>query len=311
MESENFVIEVGADDAGMATGLVGTRHRFSRPGPRVLVTGALHGDEVTATGAIWRLREMLAHAPVAGSLTLIPCVNQLAVRASRRHIPLELSDLNRQFPGRRDGALGERLAAALVELLGEHDALIDVHTAGLSTCFALLDHIADAGLHQRVVRWAEASGLPVIGEMPPELSDAQGIDRSWSSWAVRSGKPAITMELAGFHAIEVEAAVQGAHALMAMLLAAGNAVEGGGTGPARLPALVRSEIHSGAGGLFEVERKPGERAAQGDRLGVVRSLSGEPRFVLTAPQECLILAVQPLSAVSVGSWLATLAVAGG
>src|SRR5262249_10996048 len=152
-----------------------------------------------------------------GSATLIPCVNQLAMRASVRQIPLEGSDLNRQFPGRMDRTLGERLAAALVKLLGEHDALIAVHTAGTSTLVILLAHIEDERVAGRVAAWATTSGLPVLGEMPAEQSNLQGLDRSWSAWATRLGKPAVTMELAGFHRLETEAARMGAAALLAML----------------------------------------------------------------------------------------------
>jgi len=325
MRAEPIAIAVGADEAGMATGLLGARYRFGdTAGPRVLATACVHGDEVTSTGALWYVAERLGAAPLGGSVTLIPCANQLAMRASRREIPLEGADLNRAFPGRADGTLAERLAAALVALLGEHDALIDVHTAGWATPFVLLDHIADAALRGRVVRWAGASGLPVVGEMPAEQSDLKGLDRSWSAWAVKLGKPAMTLELSGFHTLESDTARRGAEAVLAMLAAAPQAVGGRGTAAgAVLPSPKRSrfgfaqageiewrrtEIYAGSGGLFEALRRPGESIAAGERLGVVRSMLGEAREVATAPADGLILALQPVSAVHVGSWLATLAV---
>ncbi len=310
MPAEAIAIAVGADEAGHATGLIGTRYRLGDGGgPRVLVTGCVHGDEVTSTGALWYVAERLADASLGGSVTLIPCANQLAMRASTRQIPLEGADLNRAFPGRADGTLAERLAAALVALLGEHDALIDVHTAGWATPFVLLDHIADGGLRGRVVRWAGASGLPVIGEMPAAQSDLKGLDRSWSAWAVRLGKPAVTIELSGFHTLESATARRGAEAVLAMLAAAPRAVGGGGTAaPAVEIEWRRTEMYAGSGGLFEALCRPGERVAAGERLGVVRAMQGEPREVVTAAADCLILALQPVSAVHVGSWLATLAV---
>ena len=306
MRTEPLDIRVGSDDDGTSSGLVGRRYHFDdRPGPRVLVTACVHGDEVTSTAALWHLAEQLVPARLTGSVTLIPCVNQLAARASTRQIPLEGSDLNRQFPGRPDGSLGERLAAALVGLLGEHDALIDVHTAGWSSCFVLLDHIDQPDLANRIAGWATASGLPVIGEMPAEQSNLQGLDRSWSSWAVRLGKPAVTIELSGFHRLEIDAARRGAAALMAMLAAAPRLTA---SGAAPKLALRRAEIFAGSGGLFETERQPGERVGRDDRLGVIRSLQGEVRETVTANRAGTIIALQPISAVHVGSWLATLAV---
>jgi len=310
MRVEPIAIAVGADEAGMASGLVGARYRLGDgAGPRVLATACVHGDEVTSTAALWYAAERLADARLGGSVTLIPCANQLAMRASTREIPLEGADLNRAFPGRPDGTLAERLAAALVTLLGEHDALIDVHTAGWATPFVLLDHIADAALRGRVVRWAGASGLPVVGEMPAEQSDLKGLDRSWSAWAVRLGKPAVTIELSGFHTLESETARRGAEAVLAMLAAAPQAVGGQGTQAGAVEIeWRRAEIHAGSGGLFEALRRPGERVAAGERLGVVRSMLGEARETATAPADGLILALNPISAVHVGSWLATIAV---
>lgn len=306
MRTEPIDIRVGVDDEGVASGLRGRRYVFDRPGPRVLVTGSLHGDEVTSTAALWYVAERFADAGLGGSTTIIPCVNQLGARLSTRHIPLEISDLNRQFPGRRDGALGERLAAALVALLEEHDALIDVHTAGWSSCFVLLDHVSDPDLDRRVIGWAGSTGLPVIGEMPAAQSDLQGLDRSWSAWAVRIGKPAVTMELAGFHRIETEAARRGADAVLAMLRAAPRLAE-----PAVAERLQwrRFEIYAGSGGLFETDRAPDQRVSRGGRIGAVRSMQGEIREIVTADRDGLIIALQPVSAVQIGSWLATLAVA--
>lgn len=310
MQIDPLDIAVGLDEEGHATGLQGQRFRFDAEGPRLLLTGCLHGDEITAAGALWRVAEALPRRPgLGGGVTVIPCVNQLAARASRRHIPLEITDLNRQFPGRPEGSLGERLAAALVALLAEHDALIDLHTAGWSDCFILLDHVADAALAARATAWAARSGLPVIGEMPAAESDLQGLDRSWSAWAMRSGKPAVTMELSGFHRLEVAAAERGAAAALAMIEAAPALLAASPPEMPERPRLRRSELYAGAGGIFETTRRPGERVAAGATLGCIRALTGAVRDLVVAEADGLILALQPVSAVHVGSWLATLAVA--
>ncbi|HWA45432.1 MAG TPA: succinylglutamate desuccinylase/aspartoacylase family protein, partial [Hypericibacter adhaerens] len=220
MRRQPLEISLGNDDPGLSTALRGWQFKTGARGPRLLVTGAVHGDEVTASAAIWHAAEQLADWITTGSVTLIPCVNVLAVRASRRQVPLENIDLNRRFPGRPDGLLADRIAHALTRLLETHDALIDVHTAGWSVPFVLLDHFADARLERRVLRWAACSALPVVGEMPAKIANLQGLDRSWSAWAVRQGKPAVTMELSGFHGIDHVGAHRGATAIINMLSAA-------------------------------------------------------------------------------------------
>lgn len=300
-------ITVGVGRSGVeGLELSGKRYRFGEGGPRVLVTGALHGDEPTSIGAFWYLAERLAGAALAGSVTVIPCVNALGVWASTRLIPLENTDLNRAFPGRHDGCLAERLGAALVDLLGEHDVLIDVHTAGWCVPFVLLDTVADRALAARVARWAATSGLPVIGEMGADLAALQGLDRSWSAYALTKGKPALTLELAGFHTLDSACARLGGEVLLKLLRAAADLGRPAGE-PPRLPC--RLEIYGNSSGLFEAYRQPGDRLAAGETVGVVRAVDGTVRETVPAGHEGLLLALQPISAVHCGSFLATLAVA--
>jgi predicted deacylase len=308
MKSEQFEIAVGNDDIGAASGLVGLRHNLGAPGPRILLTGAVHGDEVTASAALWRVAEALPKSGIGGQVTIIPGVNQLGIRGSQRWVPIEGSDLNRQFPGRRGGSLAERLAAALVTLLDDHDVLIDVHTAAWCTNFVLLDHIPDHDLARRVVAWAGASGLPVIGEAPAEVSDLQGLNRSWSAWAVGLGKPAVTIELAGFHTIDVASAEHGAAAVLAMMKATPVVLAPAPAGAPPLASLCRTEIFADAGGLFENARQPGEWVKAGQTIGAIRSLLGQHKATITAPQDGLILSLPSISAVQVGAHLVTLAI---
>ncbi|MFZ5790428.1 MAG: succinylglutamate desuccinylase/aspartoacylase family protein [Pseudomonadota bacterium] len=308
MRRDRFDIKLGSDDPGLSTGLTGWRYRASGRGPRILVTGAVHGDEVTSSAAIWHASEQLADWVTAGQVTMIPCVNQLAVRASRRQVPLENADLNRRFPGRADGLLADRLAHALVRLMAEHDALIDVHTAGWSVPFVLLDHFADARLERRVTGWAAASGLPVVGEMPAAIANLQGLDRSWSAWAVRQGKPAVTMELPGFHTIDHVGAHRGANAILNMLTALPMLSKRPPKGGPETAPLVRRALHSNLGGLFEAERKPGDKVRQGERIGWVRNFAGEPLGEIKAPEAGFLLEIQAISALHVGMRTATLAV---
>ena len=307
MKIESFEIAVGRDDPGISTGLVGRRFDTGRPGPKVLLTGALHGDELTATGALWRVMERLDSTDIGGQFTIIPLVNQQGARQSRRHVPLATTDLNRVFPGRKDGELGERLAAALAELMNSHDALIDVHTAGWCTQFLLLDHIDDCELQGRVYRWADSSGLPAFGEMPPEQANLQGLDRCWTTWVVRNGKPAVTIELSSLMTLDSAGAEKGAEAILKMLRDLPRALaDKNGAAPIK---RVRKEIYSETGGLFETACNVGDKVKAGAIIGRIRTILGDAQETVTAPSAGEVIALNPVSAVMVGTHLATLAVA--
>ena len=296
------LIEIPGCDDGDAV-LRGAR--FEGPGgPRVLVTAGLHGDEVTSVAALWYVAERLAADPVGATVTVLPCVNPAAIRASSRTIPLDGSDVNRCFPGDRAGSTAERIAAALFALLEDHDALIDVHTAGLCVPFVLVDPVSDPTARASLWAWASASGLPVVGELAADRRDLQGLARSWSASAVGAGRPALTVELPGARTLLAAEARAGAAALHALLRAV-SSTHGAAPSPSH-----RVEMFADAAGLLELEVTPGLHVQAGDVLACVRTFEGERRSWVRAQADALVLAVQPLSAVRAGSWVLTLAVEG-
>lgn len=136
----------------------------SRPGPHVLITGGVHGDEFEPMAAIRQLMGLLKPAELAGSVTLVPVVNQPAFLQGHRTAEDGL-DLARTCPGRADGSITERIAHALSELIRSADFYIDLHTGG--TGLDVLP-LAGYGMHpdeailaqQR--RMARAFNLPIV-----------------------------------------------------------------------------------------------------------------------------------------------------
>jgi len=98
-------------------------------GPRLLVLGAVHGNETCGTRAIERvLREFDAGAwtLARGSVTFVPVTNPLAYRRGQR---MGDRNLNRNLHPTRDPVDNEdRIANVLCPLLAEHDVLLDLHS---------------------------------------------------------------------------------------------------------------------------------------------------------------------------------------
>jgi predicted deacylase len=209
--------------------------------------------------------------------------------------------------------LAERTAAALVRLLEDHDALIDVHTAGWCIPFVLTDRVDDADFEARIEQWAAVISLPVIREMSDDAAALQSLHRSWSAWAVNQRKPAFTLELSGFQRLEHDAALRGGDSLLALIQAMELALPSDGRAASARPGSVRhrvrrAEVFADAPGLFETIRVPGDAVQKGDLIGWIKSIQGETRQSVVASRRGDVLALQPVSAVHAGSWLVTLAV---
>ncbi len=99
------------------------------PGPRLLVTGAVHGNETCGTLAIRRvLAELESGALVLrrGSLTLVPVCNPLAFQRGQRAGDRNLNRALLPKPQPQDNE--DRLANWLCPLLAAHDGLLDLHS---------------------------------------------------------------------------------------------------------------------------------------------------------------------------------------
>lgn len=106
-------------------------HQFAglKPGPRLLVTAAVHGNEVAGVGAIQRVLQMLDEGSLTllqGTLTMIPIVNPLAHRLQRREGDRNLNRNLRLTPIPQD--FEDRIANQLCPWLAASDVLLDLHS---------------------------------------------------------------------------------------------------------------------------------------------------------------------------------------
>jgi predicted deacylase len=141
------------------------------PGPHVLITGGVHGDEFEPMAAIRQLMTEIRPAELRGRVTLVPVVNEPAFALGLRTADDGL-DLARTCPGRADGSVTEQIAFALSALIRSADLYIDLHTGGTRLMvWPLTGYV----LHrdERVLnmqrRMAGAFGLPLIWGTDPTL----------------------------------------------------------------------------------------------------------------------------------------------
>ncbi len=100
-------------------------------GPVLLVTSALHGDELNGIEIIRRLRGNKALNRIKGTLILIPVVNVFGFVGQSRYLP-DRRDLNRSFPGSPKGSMAARLANLMVtDILPSCTHMIDLHTGAI------------------------------------------------------------------------------------------------------------------------------------------------------------------------------------
>ncbi len=106
-------------------------HKFSAlaPGPRLIVTGAVHGNEVAGTRGIERVMAEIDSGAldiVRGSVTFVPICNPLAYVNQRRFGERNLN--RRLIPTATPTEYEDHIANVLCPLLAEHQVLLDLHS---------------------------------------------------------------------------------------------------------------------------------------------------------------------------------------
>ena len=98
-------------------------------GPKLIILGAVHGNETCGTRAIERLIGEIDSGALRierGTLTLLPVTNPLAYELKRRQGD---RNLNRNLrPNAAPQDFEDRIANALCPLLDAHDVLLDLHS---------------------------------------------------------------------------------------------------------------------------------------------------------------------------------------
>jgi predicted deacylase len=116
-------------------------------GPRLIVTGAVHGNETCGTKAILRVIEDIEATRLtiaAGAVTFVPVTNPLAYAKGER---AGERNLNRNLTPSEDPVdFEDRVANRLCPLLARHEILLDLHsTRAKNTAFAMLGPLDNDG----------------------------------------------------------------------------------------------------------------------------------------------------------------------
>jgi predicted deacylase len=187
------------------------------PGPTVLLAAGTHGDEWEGQLIARQILEQITPEKLAGRIIVLPSHNLPAVRAASRCSPIDGENLNRAFPGDRDGGPTAMLADYVeAHLLPECDYAIDLHSGGSASeypacAFLRIDN--DPRRTREKVAAAIALGLPYS-----IVVDARAENRTFSAAADRQGVVMVATELGGGGRVNLGVLAQAGEAVRRLLV---------------------------------------------------------------------------------------------
>lgn len=265
--------------------------RAKKPGPRVLLTGCVHGDELNGLGII---RDLLYDQPpklVRGTLICVPVVNVYGLEHHTRYLP-DRRDLNRDFPGTDKGSISSRLAYVIFnEVVRQCDLMIDFHSAAVRrTNYPNVR----ADLSNPAVRaLARSFGCELI-------VNGKGPVGSLRRSATAAGVPCVILEAGEVWKIEssvVEVGVRGVMNVLKNL----EMVRGKVVLPRYQTRISRTTwVRAERGGTLSFAVNPGDIVEKGQVLATNYNIFGDERSQLLAPSDGVVLGMTTMPVVKPG-----------
>ena len=287
----------------------------AKPGPRLYLGAAIHGDEVNGIAIVAKVIAAIDPAQLAGSIVCVPVQHPLAFYADHRFpvsqfmkSPLDQAPIDAWtvFPGDIKGNLAQIVAGKLFSLIRECSCAIDIHTptrGGRYVPIAILPSMSLGPSAERALWLAEqcATGFIVRGERGMYVS--RGIS---CVEATAAGVPAFTFEIGEGGRLEQSVTDEGARCITNALIGLGM-IEG----ERKLPPVAHMMsdfmgLRASKGGLLRTEVELGAVVERDQLLATIVDIWGDTVETIRAPVAGVFVRSTTLSNVATGERAATL-----
>lgn len=290
----NFTVEPGKKKSGFLRigggefQLPATILHGEQPGKTVLITAGIHAEEYVGIQSALELSEMLKVQKIAGTVVIVKVVNRKAFELrSGSDSHEDGKNLNRVFPGSKEGTWSERLAYAIEkELLSIADYYIDLHSGDSYEQLTPYVYYAGAAAKEVVEQSREMAQQADV----PYMVGSNVAMGGCYNYAASLGIPSILLErgqMGGWTKEESHSTRRDVRNILCHL----GIYQGEKDYRNYYPLEVKDLCYQAANeqGLWYPCKKPGDMIQQGDMLGVIKDYEGKILEVCKAEYGGVIL----------------------
>ncbi|BBA80049.1 succinylglutamate desuccinylase [cyanobacterium endosymbiont of Rhopalodia gibberula] len=269
-------------------------------GPKLWLSAAIHGDELNGVEIIRQVVENVEPKLLSGTLIAVPIVNVFGLIGQSRYLP-DRRDLNRSFPGSKNGSLASRLAYLFMkEIVSRSTYGIDLHTASMHR--TNLPQIRANLQDSETRRCAQAFGAPL-------LVHAMTRDGSLRQAATKRGIPILLYEggeALRFDKEAIRMGVEGIERVMEYLEMYQFFVH---KNPVKSIEVDKSKwIRASRSGIFRLEVTLGEKVLKKQKLGIIADAFGESSIKVRASVNGIVIGYTQNPLVNQGDGIVHLAI---
>ncbi len=249
-------------------------------GPILLLMGGLHGDEINGVEIVRRIIERDLHKPLIGTVICIPILNIYGFIHFSRFVP-DGKDVNRSFPGNKNGSLASRVAYYLMkDIIPKIDYGVDFHTGGADRAnYPQIRCVLNDPINEELAAAFHAPFTLHSKYRPKSLRQA----------AARRGKKILVYEggeSSRFDEFAIEEGIKGTLRLMQHLKMTDKA-----EAPAYSNKIVKNSswVRAKNSGVFLSAVKYGDKVQKGKVLGSINDPLGDYKLEIKSPANGYII----------------------
>ena len=269
-------------------------HRSNQDGPVLALMAGMHGDEINGMEIVRRILDLDLHRVKRGTVVCMPITNVYGFLNFSRDVP-DGKDVNRSFPGSKNGSLASRVAYNLThQIIPFIDFGIDFHTGGaMRTNYPQVRAMLNNGMNQEL---AHAFSAPFTIDSPFRPN-------SLRKEASKKGKNIIVYEAGEslrFDQHGIDEGISGALRLMRHLKMIDEAPE-----PKEENRIIWSTswVRAKHAGLFQPDVQPGQLVHKGESVGTITDPFGEFKEKVKASETAYVIGLNNSPVVNAGDAL--------
>ena len=254
-----------------------------QPGPTVLISAGIHNAEYVGIQAAIELSNELDVSELRGNVILLPLANRSGFENRTMSMVYEDGkNLNRVFPGDREGSEADKLAHMLFEVFIRNvDAYIDLHSGdGYEALIPYAYYLRDTPAEETAKAMIECVNVKYVVRSRCRTGGAYNL-------ASVHGIPSVLIErgqLSLFSREEIEADKADVRNILRCLgVLPGEAMRYSKT------QLLEYSDAAPCTGCWYPEKKVGDIFRKGEKLGEIRDYCGRSLFVEYAPDDGVLL----------------------
>jgi len=268
--------------------------RSHTEGPTILLSAGMHGEETNGIEIIRRIitRDEVKHLN-CGNIIAIPVINSVSFLFGSRELP-DGRDLNRCFPGNKNGSFGSRIAYDLMKhIVPLIDFGVDFHTGGAK--------ISNSPQIRCVFEFSDNVSLAEKFS-PPLIIDSSYREGTFRKEAAKKGKPILVYEGGESMRLDYNAINEGVNGCLRLMKNFGMTDLDVPNNPS---VKIRKDtwIRANASGLFHMNATNGAYVEKNDLLGVICNPFGSVEYKILSTVDGYIVGINNQPVVNQGDAL--------